>query len=113
MAASSSSLPLFKPKLWVPGDWNALFGFGTNILVNMLTLSGLLLYVLQMPREMVFESIPLDPSKRKISSVGASVSVLTLLKLKMSPELGAIESTRGPPASPSATKPSVALRPLE
>ncbi len=26
----------FKPKLWVPGDWNAFFGFGTNILVNML-----------------------------------------------------------------------------
>jgi len=19
-----------KPKIWVPGDWNALFGFGTN-----------------------------------------------------------------------------------
>jgi AGZA family xanthine/uracil permease-like MFS transporter len=57
MADSSSSLSLFKPKLWVPGDWNALFGFGTNILVNMLTLSGLLLYVLQMPREMVFGRI--------------------------------------------------------
>ena len=24
------------PKLWTPGDWNALFGFGTNILVNLL-----------------------------------------------------------------------------
>ena len=29
----------FKPKLWVPGDWNAFFGFGTNILVNLLTLT--------------------------------------------------------------------------
>ena len=29
-----------KPKLWVPGDWNAFFGFGTNILVNLLTLTG-------------------------------------------------------------------------
>ena len=28
----------FKPKLWTPGDWNAFFGFGTNILVNMLVL---------------------------------------------------------------------------
>ncbi len=45
------------PKLWVPGDWNALFGFGTNILVNLLTLSGLLLYVLQMPRDLVFGRI--------------------------------------------------------
>jgi AGZA family xanthine/uracil permease-like MFS transporter len=26
--------------LWTPGDWNAFFGFGTNILVNMLVLTG-------------------------------------------------------------------------
>ena len=26
------------PRLWTPGDWNAFFGFGTNILVNMLVL---------------------------------------------------------------------------
>jgi len=25
-----------RPTLWVPSDWNAFFGFGTNILVNML-----------------------------------------------------------------------------
>ena len=31
-----------KPRLWVPGDWNAFFGFGTNILVNLLTLTALL-----------------------------------------------------------------------
>ena len=30
----------FKPALWTPGDWNAFFGFGTNILVNMLVLTG-------------------------------------------------------------------------
>ena len=47
----------FKPKLWTPGDWNALFGFGTNILVNMLVLTGLLRYVLKMPDELVFGRI--------------------------------------------------------
>jgi AGZA family xanthine/uracil permease-like MFS transporter len=47
----------FKPKLWVSGDWNAFFGFGTNILVNLLTLSALLLFVLQMPPDMVFKRI--------------------------------------------------------
>ena len=47
----------FKPKLWVPGDWNAFFGFGTNILVNLLTLSALLRFVLQMPDELVFQRI--------------------------------------------------------
>ena len=36
----------FKPTLWTPGDWNAFFGFGTNILVNMLVLTGLLRFVL-------------------------------------------------------------------
>jgi AGZA family xanthine/uracil permease-like MFS transporter len=46
-----------KPALWVPGDWNAFFGFGTNILVNLLTLSGLLLYVLNMPPDIVFKHI--------------------------------------------------------
>src|SRR3954469_2026101 len=46
-----------KPALWVPGDWNAFFGFGTNILVNLLVLTGLLRYVLQMPDEIVFGRI--------------------------------------------------------
>jgi len=53
----SSPPPGFKPKLWVPGDWNAFFGFGTNILVNLLTLSGLLRFVLQMPGDLVFKRI--------------------------------------------------------
>ena len=46
-----------QPKLWVPGDWNALFGFGTNILVNVLVLTGLLRFVLKMPDELVFGRI--------------------------------------------------------
>ena len=46
-----------KPKIWVPGDWNAFFGFGTNILVNLLTLTGLLRFVLKMPDALVFGRI--------------------------------------------------------
>jgi AGZA family xanthine/uracil permease-like MFS transporter len=46
-----------KPILWTPGDWNAFFGFGTNILVNLLVLSGLLRFVLKMPDELVFQRI--------------------------------------------------------
>ena len=45
------------PRLWVPGDWNALFGFGTNILVNLLTLTALLRFVLKMPDDIVFGRI--------------------------------------------------------
>src|SRR5271170_5541724 len=54
--ATSAALTA-KPKLWVPGDWNAFFGFGTNILVNMLVLTGLLRFVLKMPDELVFGRI--------------------------------------------------------
>ncbi|HKP61126.1 MAG TPA: hypothetical protein VJV78_30555 [Polyangiales bacterium] len=46
-----------KPKIWTPGDWNAFFGFGTNILVNLLVLTGLLRFVLKMPDELVFQRI--------------------------------------------------------
>ncbi len=46
-----------KPILWAPGDWNAFFGFGTNILVNMLTLTALLRFVLKMPDSLVFGRI--------------------------------------------------------
>ncbi len=48
---------LARPRLWVPGDWNAFFGFGTNILVNLLVLTGLLRFVLKMPDEIVFGRI--------------------------------------------------------
>src|SRR5436305_9616374 len=47
----------FRPALGTPGDWNALFGCGTNILVNMLVLTGLLRFVLKMPDSLVFGRI--------------------------------------------------------
>src|SRR3979411_2059549 len=47
----------YRPALWTPGDWNAFFGFGTNILVNMLTLTALLRFVLKMPDSIVFGRI--------------------------------------------------------
>src|SRR3954469_21100285 len=57
MTSAPTTGMLGKPKLWVPGDWNAFFGFGTNILVNLLTLSALLRFVLQMPDWLVFKRI--------------------------------------------------------
>lgn len=56
MSASPNS-DTWKPVLWTSGDWNALFGFGTNILVNLLVLTGLLRFVLQMPDDIVFGRI--------------------------------------------------------
>ena len=46
-----------EPALWTSGDWNAFFGFGTNILVNMLVLTGLLRFVLKMPDSLVYGRI--------------------------------------------------------
>ncbi|WP_298956631.1 regulator [uncultured Methylobacterium sp.] len=58
MSGSAATAPRgFRPALWVPGDWNALFGFGTNILVNLLVLTGLLRFVLGMPDAITFGRI--------------------------------------------------------
>jgi len=55
--AEVTTTPTDEPKLWTPGDWNAFFGFGTNILVNLLVLTGLLRFVLKMPDALVFGRI--------------------------------------------------------
>src|SRR6202051_3883174 len=54
---TTTSTSTFRPHLWTPGDLNAFFGFGTNILVNMLVLTGLLRFVLKMPDSLVFGRI--------------------------------------------------------
>ena len=56
MTVTASTTP-YRPNLWVPGDLNAFFGFGTNILVNMLVLTGLLRFVIKMPDSIVFGRI--------------------------------------------------------
>ncbi|MEJ1962030.1 MAG: regulator [Gammaproteobacteria bacterium] len=57
MSSTTATNASFKPKLWVSGDLNAFFGFGTNILVNLLVVTGLLRYVLKLPDELVFGRI--------------------------------------------------------
>lgn len=46
-----------QPRLWVPGDWNALFGLFTNVLLNVIVLTGLSLGVVQLPEDVVFGRI--------------------------------------------------------
>src|SRR5437867_6041023 len=55
MTATASEIK--RPAVWTAGDWIAFFGFGTNILVNMLVLTGLLRFVLKMPDSLVFGHI--------------------------------------------------------
>jgi len=54
---TSTSTTAYRPQIWTAGDWNAFFGFGTNILVNMLVLTGLLRFVIKMPDSIVFGRI--------------------------------------------------------
>lgn len=42
------------PRLWVKGDWNGLFGLGTNVLLNVIVLSGLCLAVVKIPSHIVY-----------------------------------------------------------
>ena len=57
MTATATSAPTSKLPYWTPGDWNAFFGFGTNILVNVLVLTGLLRFVLKLPDPIIFGRI--------------------------------------------------------
>ena len=57
MQSRSTDRSEFKPKLWVPGDWNAFFGLGTNVLLNVLVLSALVLFVIKLPNDIVFGRI--------------------------------------------------------
>jgi len=57
MTTTSTTTTTPRPRLWVPGDWNAFFGFGTNILVNLITLTALLRVGLGFSNELVFGRI--------------------------------------------------------
>ena len=43
---ASSDYPV---RWWVPGDWNAFFGLFTNVILNVIVLTGLTLGVVKLP----------------------------------------------------------------
>jgi AGZA family xanthine/uracil permease-like MFS transporter len=51
------SATTFKPVFWVAGDWNGFFGLFTNVLLNVIVLTGLCLGVVHMPTSVVFGRI--------------------------------------------------------
>src|SRR5438093_971230 len=57
MIGISTARPERAVPLWVAGDWNAFFGLFTNVLLNVLVLTGLVLGVIQLPGEIVFGRI--------------------------------------------------------
>jgi len=56
-AEAPSTTEKFKVRWWVKGDWNGLFGLGTNVLLNVIVLTGLVLFVVQLPEDVVFARI--------------------------------------------------------
>jgi adenine/guanine/hypoxanthine permease len=46
-----------RPRIWVPGDWNGFFGLFTNVLLNVIVLTGLALGVVHMPEDIVYGRI--------------------------------------------------------
>src|SRR5205823_8380215 len=57
MIGSSAARPERAVPLWVLGDWNAFFGLFTNVLLNVLVLTGLVLGVVKLPDNIVFGRI--------------------------------------------------------
>jgi AGZA family xanthine/uracil permease-like MFS transporter len=54
---ATASLQAARPRLWVAGDLNGFFGLFTNLLLNVLVLTGLSLTLVQLPESMVFGRI--------------------------------------------------------
>ena len=48
---------MLRPRWWVPGDWNGFFGLFTNVVLNVIVLTGLCLGVVKLPADIVFGRI--------------------------------------------------------
>jgi adenine/guanine/hypoxanthine permease len=57
MASASSAHPPVRVRLWVRGDTDALFGLGMNTVLNLLVMTSLLLFVIELPASFVFGRI--------------------------------------------------------
>jgi AGZA family xanthine/uracil permease-like MFS transporter len=55
--ASATRSADFRPSWWVNGDWNGFFGLFTNVVLNVIVLTGLCLGVVKLPDSIVFGRI--------------------------------------------------------
>ena len=56
-STTMASARVASPAWWVPGDWNGFFGLFTNVVLNVIVLTGLCLGVVQLPGDIVFGRI--------------------------------------------------------
>ena len=65
---SREAITEYGVRWWVPGDWNAFFGLFTNVVLNVIVLTGLTLGVVKLPADVVFGRIlgmPVAPGERR------------------------------------------------
>jgi adenine/guanine/hypoxanthine permease len=54
MSSPAASTPASaQPRWWVPGDWNAFFGLFTNVVLNVIVLTTLVLTVVELPSDAI------------------------------------------------------------
>jgi AGZA family xanthine/uracil permease-like MFS transporter len=56
-AGGAGEAPQQRIAWWTKGDWNGLFGLGTNVLLNVIVLTGLCLAVVKLPADTVYGRI--------------------------------------------------------
>src|ERR687894_79581 len=92
--------------LWVPGDWNAFFGLFTNVILNVLVLTGLVLGVVKLPDDIVFGRI--------LPALGIALPLGNLyyayLALRLSQREGRNDVT-AMPYGPSVSHTFISMRP--
>jgi len=80
------------PRLWVPGDWNGFFGLFTNVLLNVIVLTGLCLGVVQIPADTVFGRI--------LPALGIALPLGNLFYAYLAWQLGKVEGRNDVTAMP-------------
>src|SRR5205807_9639662 len=80
------------PRWWVPGDWNGFFGLFTNVLLNVIVLTGLCLGVVQLPADTVFGRI--------LPALGIALPLGNLFYAYLAWQLGQAEGRRHLTAMP-------------
>jgi AGZA family xanthine/uracil permease-like MFS transporter len=84
-----------RARWWVRGDLDAFFGLGTNVVLNILVATGLMVFVLKLPNEIVFG--------RVVPAIGISLIIGNLYYAYMAMQLAQREKRADVTAMPYGT----------
>ena len=93
---------------WKRGDWAAYFGLMTNNLTNLLTMMGLLIFVVGIPKEIVYGRIaPAFGLAVLAASICYAWFGMQMARQTGRTDVTALPSGPSAPMTPAETKPSV------